>query len=214
MTRYVGLLRAINVTGTNRISMEDLRAAFLFCGAEERSCLTYIQSGNVVFSLPKTIDDIYVFSHRLVDHLRTKHSVITSMVTRTLDELVELIDRCPFRVSGSGSSGGWTLKEGLESKFAHAILFHGDVSLPADFATRLEATGKVGKGEDVVVHPGERVVWCYYGGGGVAGSKVTIELCRKVASAAEAPTARNWNTLVALHRMMTAASAPDDMPRS
>jgi uncharacterized protein (DUF1697 family) len=46
--RYVALLRGINVGGTNVITMADLRACFGRMGCTE--VVTYIQSGNVVFS--------------------------------------------------------------------------------------------------------------------------------------------------------------------
>jgi uncharacterized protein (DUF1697 family) len=47
-TRYVALLRGINVGGKNPVAMADLRAAFEAGGHEEVS--TYIQSGNVLFT--------------------------------------------------------------------------------------------------------------------------------------------------------------------
>ena len=46
-TRYVALLRGINVGGRNPVPMADLRKAFETAGYGEVS--TYIQSGNVVF---------------------------------------------------------------------------------------------------------------------------------------------------------------------
>lgn len=50
--RYVALLRGINVGGHNIIKMTDLKAAFEESGYDEVS--TYIQSGNVLFTAPKT----------------------------------------------------------------------------------------------------------------------------------------------------------------
>ena len=46
-TRYVALLRGINVGGRNLVSMKDLKAAFEDHGFDNVS--TYIQSGNVLF---------------------------------------------------------------------------------------------------------------------------------------------------------------------
>jgi len=46
-TRYVALLRGINVGGRNPVAMSDLRTAFE--GAGYSSVGTYIQSGNVLF---------------------------------------------------------------------------------------------------------------------------------------------------------------------
>ena len=46
-TRYVALLRGINVGGRNKVAMADLRATFEAAGYE--AVTTYIQSGNVLF---------------------------------------------------------------------------------------------------------------------------------------------------------------------
>src|SRR5205823_11057642 len=47
-TRYVAILRAINLGAHNRISMKDLQRLFADLGHDDVS--TYVQSGNVVFS--------------------------------------------------------------------------------------------------------------------------------------------------------------------
>ena len=47
MTRYVALLRAVNVGGHNRVAMADLRAAAVSRGY--RNVTTYINSGNALF---------------------------------------------------------------------------------------------------------------------------------------------------------------------
>jgi uncharacterized protein (DUF1697 family) len=51
MPRYVALLRGINVGGKNVIKMAELRACFEAQGFAD--VITYIQSGNVVFSGPE-----------------------------------------------------------------------------------------------------------------------------------------------------------------
>src|SRR5438067_13443767 len=50
MLRFVALLRGINVGGRNPIKMADLKACLEGDGLAE--VLTYIQSGNVIFSSP------------------------------------------------------------------------------------------------------------------------------------------------------------------
>jgi len=47
MEKFIALLRGINVGGKNKISMKDLKDAFLKNGFT--SCATYINSGNVIF---------------------------------------------------------------------------------------------------------------------------------------------------------------------
>ena len=51
-SRYVALLRGINVGGNNRVPMADLRACFGDLGASDVA--TYIQSGNVLFDGGRT----------------------------------------------------------------------------------------------------------------------------------------------------------------
>jgi uncharacterized protein (DUF1697 family) len=50
-TRYLALLRGINVGGKNLVKMADLRAAFE--DMEFADVATYIQSGNVLFRAPR-----------------------------------------------------------------------------------------------------------------------------------------------------------------
>src|SRR6516162_9230398 len=47
MTRYIALLRAVNVGGTGKLPMSELRA--MCCDAGFARVETYIASGNVVF---------------------------------------------------------------------------------------------------------------------------------------------------------------------
>lgn len=50
MTKYIALLRGINVGGNAKIAMKDLRGLFTDMGFG--SVQTYLQSGNVVFDAP------------------------------------------------------------------------------------------------------------------------------------------------------------------
>lgn len=52
MTRYVALLRGINVGGNNLIKMTALKACMEALGFE--AVATYIASGNVLFGAPNT----------------------------------------------------------------------------------------------------------------------------------------------------------------
>lgn len=55
MTKYIALLRGINVGGKNKVSMPELKEVFEQNGFNE--VLTYINSGNVIFS-SETSDEI------------------------------------------------------------------------------------------------------------------------------------------------------------
>jgi Protein of unknown function (DUF1697) len=52
MTRYIALLRAVNVGGTGRLPMTELKA--VCCDAGFARVETYIASGNVVFESKAT----------------------------------------------------------------------------------------------------------------------------------------------------------------
>ena len=56
LTRYVALFRGINVGGSHRVAMAELRALFEGAGLEGVS--TYIQSGNVVFNSERDEADL------------------------------------------------------------------------------------------------------------------------------------------------------------
>lgn len=49
MKRYVALLRGINISGKNKISMAELKSCFISTGYMD--VFTYLNSGNVVFSV-------------------------------------------------------------------------------------------------------------------------------------------------------------------
>lgn len=89
-TRYVALLRGINVGGHNKISMADLRAVFDDAGY--RNVTTYIQSGNVAFehdgaraSLESEIEAL------LTERLESQPVV----VVRSHRQLRTIVDKAP-----------------------------------------------------------------------------------------------------------------------
>ncbi len=89
-TRYVALLRGINVGGRNMVAMADLREAFEADGYEAVS--TYIQSGNVLFesdaprrSLEEDIEAV----------LERRFGVPLVVVVRPHAQLRNVVDRAP-----------------------------------------------------------------------------------------------------------------------
>lgn len=53
MERYVALLRGINISGNNKVPMAELKKGFEKFAFEEVK--TYLNSGNVIFSVIKMI---------------------------------------------------------------------------------------------------------------------------------------------------------------
>ncbi len=91
MHAYVALLRAINVGGTGKLAMADLRQLCERCGF--RDVATYIQSGNVVFrsQLSET-----AVKQALEPALAKKMGKAFGVVVRTAAELLEVVEKNPF----------------------------------------------------------------------------------------------------------------------
>ena len=91
-SRYVALLRGINVGGKNKLPMRDLAAMFTEAGCTE--VRTYIQSGNVVFSAtPMCVKRLpEVISQRIAERLGFRIPV----VLRTVDEFRQVVTSNPF----------------------------------------------------------------------------------------------------------------------
>ncbi|MFC5997964.1 DUF1697 domain-containing protein [Quadrisphaera sp. GCM10027208] len=95
MTVMVGLLRGVNVGGSGRVAMADLRAATLACGYTDIA--TYGQSGNIVF---RAVDQSPATA---ADALRSAIAGTTTVrpdVVRTPTDLHAVISASPFTGPG------------------------------------------------------------------------------------------------------------------
>ena len=91
MTRYVGLLRAVNVGGTGKMPMADLRAMCAEVGFTEVA--TYIASGNVVFSsalAASAVKDV------LEARLAVYAGAPVPVMIREAGEMVAILDANPY----------------------------------------------------------------------------------------------------------------------
>ena len=91
MTTYIALLRAVNVGGTGKLPMADLRALCEKAGFI--NVRTYIQSGNVVFSSKLSASNARV---TLEAALAKRLAKATQVLIRTADELEAVIAANPF----------------------------------------------------------------------------------------------------------------------
>lgn len=91
MPAFVALLRAINVGGTGKLAMSDLKS--LCEAAGFRAVRTYIASGNVVFASDGTEAAVKkALEARLLAHLGQPVGVLV----RTAAEMAEILARNPF----------------------------------------------------------------------------------------------------------------------
>lgn len=146
MTTYVALLRAVNVGGTGKLAMADLRAMCAEIGfADVR---TYIASGNVVFESDATAEAVKAdLEARLADYAGKPVGV----VVRTAEEIAAILAAYPFA--------------GHEPKHAYVVFL--EAAPPAD---ALEAV-KGRDGEDIAL--GGREIFVAYPDG-MSQSKLVI----------------------------------------
>ncbi len=91
MTTFVAMLRGINVSGRNRLAMEDLRGMVVDAGGKDVQ--TYIQSGNAVFTSGRSPTAIVkALENRLNEVLGNPVPVLV----RTEGELDRVIEANPF----------------------------------------------------------------------------------------------------------------------
>jgi uncharacterized protein (DUF1697 family) len=91
MTRYVALLRGINVGGKNLIKMPALKACFEENGFENVS--TYIQSGNVIFEASGRSS--VQLTRRIEEMLAEAFDYVPTVVVRNRTQMRAIVERAP-----------------------------------------------------------------------------------------------------------------------
>ena len=146
MTAYIALLRAVNVGGTGKLPMAELKA---MCeDARFKTVRTYIASGNVVFESSLSENGV---KQQLERRLLAYAGKPVSVMVRTAEEMAEVLARNPF----PNAPGNRTM----------AIFL--DAAPPSD---ALEAMS--GRGEEEVAL-GQREIYVVYGAN-MARSKLKI----------------------------------------
>jgi uncharacterized protein (DUF1697 family) len=146
MTRYVALLRAVNVGGTGKLPMAELRAMCESLGfADVR---TYIASGNVVFTSKLAEKAVKT---KLERALETYAGKPVGVVIRTAAELAVVLDANPFKSAAPNRT----------------VAIFLDAPPPAD--TLAGVSGQ--QAEEIAL--GVREIYVHYGDG-IANSKLKI----------------------------------------
>ncbi len=96
MKRYVAFLRGINVSGKNIIKMDVLKS--IFVGAGFKNVVTYIQSGNVVFTAEVLkSDELRIIVEQMLEQA-LGYRVVT--IVRSLEEIKRTVAQNPFKEIG------------------------------------------------------------------------------------------------------------------
>jgi len=91
MTAYVALLRAVNVGGTGKLPMTELKAMCEAAGFDQ--VRTYIASGNVVFTSGKSEDAVRAAIEKALEKYAGKP---VGVMVRTAAEMSDTLKRNPF----------------------------------------------------------------------------------------------------------------------
>lgn len=92
MSRWVLLLRGINVGGKNKLPMAGLKSLLTELGASDIE--TYIQSGNAVFSASGL--RLQTFSKKLSKAISGTHGFAPQIIVLTAEDFIRSIEDCPF----------------------------------------------------------------------------------------------------------------------
>lgn len=178
MSGFVSLLRGINVGGNRKIRMDDLKALYESLGFKD--VIPYIQSGNVVFHSDEA--DVARLRRYIEDGIEKQFGFHVEVIIRTSAELREIIETNPFRN-----------QESKESKWV-VVLFL--AARPDDSAQEDLLKSYVGP-EEIFITGKE--LYIYYTNG-IGRSKLSLSLIEKKLKTVG--TARNWNTVLQLQKML------------
>ncbi|MDT7832806.1 DUF1697 domain-containing protein [Flavobacteriaceae bacterium S356] len=93
MTRYIVLLRGINVSGKNKLPMQDLRELLSELGYE--NVQTYIQSGNIILDSEK---EKLVLEKEIKVGIKSKFGYDVPVIARTVKSIEKAIQGNPYPV--------------------------------------------------------------------------------------------------------------------
>ncbi|MDN3357192.1 DUF1697 domain-containing protein [Actinomadura sp. DC4] len=173
MTRYVALLRAVNLGSHKKVAMPALRD--LLGGMGYSDVTTYLQSGNAVFTAgePRAARVAADVEERLEAEL----GLTTEVILRTADELRDVVERNPMLVGDPAK---------------YTVLFLLEPPAP-DWLGGLDLAGFAPE----EMRAGERELY-FDLPNGIGRAKLPVALGRRLKVPA---TMRNWKTVTSLLAM-------------
>ena len=192
---FVALLRAVNVSGQNRVPMAELRVALESAG--RRSVETYVQSGNVVFDAEG--DDARAQAVAVHDAIASVFGHDVAVVALTAGELTAVAAGNPFLRAGGAETAACAASAdaataGVDEKTLHVTFLERPVEEAVFDGLRLPAA----PGEAAVLAPGGSCIYLHlpHGYGRTKLNNAWFERALKVRA-----TTRNWRTVLALVQM-------------
>lgn len=175
-SRWIALLRGINVGGHNKIPMAELRNLCADLGWQNMA--TYIQSGNILFSAEGTTSTL---EKQLAEAIAAHFGHRVSVIVRPAAAWPLYIKLNPF-------------PEASESEPNRVMLGLAQKPLAADAAKKLSEYAASGES----ISQRTDSLWIHYASG-QAGSKITPALLDRLAGSPV--TTRNWRTVLKINEM-------------
>lgn len=175
MTTYAALLRGINVGGSKKIPMADLRT--LMEGLGHDGVRTYLQSGQAAFTTGHGDEDS--LAAELTRAIEQRYGFTVDVIVRDHAYLKAIADACPFPAAD------------LEPKQLHVTYF----SAPVDEDRFAEIDREAHLPEEFRL--GDRALYLY-APNGLGRSRLAEALSRPRLTKGVIATTRNWNTVLKL----------------
>ncbi|MEU1318322.1 DUF1697 domain-containing protein [Streptomyces tibetensis] len=177
-TTYAALLRGINVGGSRKVPMADLRTLLTDLGHDD--VRTYLQSGQAVFSCGHGGEE--ALAAEIAQAMEKRFGFGVDVIVRDHAYLRAIADACPFPAAD------------LEPKQLHVTYFSAPVT-PDRFA---EIDQDAYLPEEFRL--GDRALYLY-APNGLGRSKLAEHLSKPRINKGMIATTRNWNTVVKLVEM-------------
>ncbi|MET8079959.1 DUF1697 domain-containing protein [Streptomyces sp. NPDC005303] len=177
-TTYAALLRGINVGGSRKVPMADLRT--LMEGLGHDGVRSYLQSGQAVFTADHGDEDS--LAAELTGAIEKRFGFTVDVIVRDHAYLKSIADNCPFPAAE------------LEGRQLHVTYFSAPVD--ADRFTEIDRSAYLPE----EFRLGDRALYLYVPNG-LGRSKLAEQLSRPRLNKGVIATSRNWNTVVKLVEM-------------
>lgn len=179
MKTYISILRGVNVSGKNKLKMEELRSLYASLGFTQ--VRSYVQSGNVVFDAPATTID--ALEKKLQAAITRQFGMEVPVLVKDAAAWVKIVEQNPF----------------LPEMKDHSAQLHVTFLSQKPEQKAVEKLAAVAAGEDKFILKEENLyLYCPNGYGNTKLSNTTIEKKLQVTA-----TTRNWRTVNELMALAT-----------
>lgn len=115
MKTHIALLRGINVGGHKKLKMADLKLMMEDLGFQ--NVITYIQSGNVVFSAKEEKG----LSKKISNEIKEKYGWEVPVLVKTANAIAKILKDCPFEEAKKTEAYFMLLASQPETKLMEAV---------------------------------------------------------------------------------------------